>query len=268
MQRVRRDKYDIYNKIKLRKPEIGKTQSLLFSTIIASTNPKNNKSEKHIFEREVDLIYLGPDEQYDVFQIFYLDADFKLTNKYKSSASYLKKISFVFDDILIGVDSNGTIKKIFNLNEIADRWKQIEQELNNTYEGDEFENYKRGIKRLVENEVDLIIFFKLPSMYGNYFNGLWDTFNYEAFYDNTVHYGKEIGYKEVNEKVICKKVVSDDSNQVLEMEIKSMDTDLEHYEGFYKYYNGFMNNCKKNIVFNNINTTYTIQWKGIQPIIQ
>jgi hypothetical protein len=267
MPRLSRDKYDVYNKVRLRKPALSITQSLLFISVIESTNPENNKKEKNIFEREVDIIYLGHDGQYDLFQVFYLDADFKLSNKYKSNASYLKKISFAFDDILIGVDGNGNIKEVFNLNEIAERWKQIEEELTSHYVGIEFENYKRGIKRLIENEGDLINFFSLPSMYGNYFNGLWDTFYYERFYDNKVFYGKEIEYREVNEKVICKKIVSDDSNQVLEMEIRSIDKDLEHYEGLYKYYNGFMNSCKKNIVFNNINTTYTIQWKGIQPIV-
>ncbi len=269
MSILKRNKYDIYNKIKLKKPEIGKAQSLLFSTLITSTNPQNNKSEENIFEREVDIIYLGLDEQYDVFQIFYLDANFKLSNKYKSDTSYLKKISFAFDDLLLGVDYTGNIKAILNIGELKNRWEQIEEELNNTHEGIEFEHYKKGIKKMVANEVDLINFLKLPSMYGNYFNGLWDTFHYEAFYDNIVRYGKEIDYKEIKEKVLCKKIISDELNQVLEMEVSAnQETDIKHYEGFYSYYNGYLNNFKKNIAFNNINTIYTIQWKGIQPIIQ
>jgi hypothetical protein len=262
-----RNKYGFYNKLKIKKPQQGLEQSLLFITHVEHTDLSNNKKTINTFEREVDISYQGYNNEYYLYRVCYLDAVFQLSNKYKPDERLVKKLSFVFDDLLLGVGAQGLVEKVLNTDALKNRWQVEKAAINEQYEGEYITHYLKGMDDLLENEKAVIEFLQMPGMYGNYFNGLWNTFHYQQDYYNRVRYGKEAEGVTVDETVQCKLVESAEDNQVVELDIATTNNLVTEYKGAYRYFNGLLQNGERKISINNTTITYTIKWTGLQPIM-
>jgi hypothetical protein len=260
-----RNRYGIYNKLKIKKPEQGYEQSLLFTTVVEQL--ENGKKTVNTFEREVDISYEGYNNQYYLYRVCYLDAVFQLENRYKADERLVKKISFVFDDLLLGVGSQGRVQKILDMDGLKNRWQKVKTGISEQFEGEYITHYLQGMDELLENEKAVIEFLQLPAMYGNYFNGLWDTFHYQQEYQNRVRYGKEAEGITVEETVQCHLLETREEDQVLELDIKTSSNLVTAYKGNYRYYNGLLQDGERKINMNNTTITYSVKWTGLQPIM-
>ena len=92
------------------------------------------------------------------------------------STSLLRKISYLFDSVVVSVDNSMRIEKVNNLNELNDRWQYIKKEISKTYQGFAVENYLNTIDSLLKNSERLIEFFHEYKMFGLFFNGFLNAF--------------------------------------------------------------------------------------------
>lgn len=156
--------------IELLHPANMEVNNYIFSTV--TTNYSNLKRLKeNSFVRSVEVIYLGQLKVNSIFQLLCTAVDFSGDNL--EDAPLLRKISYVFDEVVVSVDVAGNIVQVNNHNEILKRWLVTKAALQKDTEGIAVSNYFDTMDRLMRDTEELIRFLSENKMYGLYFNGYW-----------------------------------------------------------------------------------------------
>lgn len=132
-------------------------------------------SIKKSYAREVEVYYYGKVKDEHDFQI--LVTDFIFSEEEGTMDKFLKKISYLFDEIECKVDAEGNITSVDNLLFLRVRWGKIRADLSETHQGEAVDRYFSQISSLLEDEMKLIDFLGSYTMFGLLFNGLLESFD-------------------------------------------------------------------------------------------
>jgi hypothetical protein len=132
-------------------------------------NPKTSYSREKKFVRNVEIYYLGKKELLHYYQI--LTTNFSFSNEDNAMGKFLKKISYLFDEVELLVDDENNIVKILNRLEIKNRWLATTKILSKDHKGNAIENYFYKITSMLENEESFLSFLNEYKMFGLFFNG-------------------------------------------------------------------------------------------------
>lgn len=136
-----------------------------------------------VFTRKIRIIHLGKISGKHRFQLITLEFDTGNTEQVNSKI--IKKLSYLFDDIIVTVDETMAIDKVINNAELLIRWELIKEKISKTYKGAEIENYFIALDQILNNEKELIQFFQEYKMFGLFFNGFLQDFpiNKNVFFE-------------------------------------------------------------------------------------
>lgn len=156
--------------IELLHPVNQEVSHYIFSTLTTDhTNLKRLKENS--FVRKVEVIYLGQLKSNSIFQLLCIAVDF--SGDHLEDAPLLRKISYVFDEVVVSVNAAGNIVQVNNHNEILKRWQDTKAVLQKETEGSIVLDFFDTMDRLMSNTEELIRFLSENKMYGLYFNGYW-----------------------------------------------------------------------------------------------
>ncbi|AZA92777.1 hypothetical protein EG344_04775 [Chryseobacterium sp. G0162] len=127
------------------------------------------------YARQVEVYYLGKVKEEYRFQLLVVEFDF--SDDEDAMGKFIKKISYLFDEIECRVDDEGNITAIDNLLFLRLRWAKIQAHLSETHKGDAVDRYFSQISDLLEDETKLIVFLGSYKMFGLLFNGLLNSFD-------------------------------------------------------------------------------------------
>ncbi|MGE8555565.1 MAG: hypothetical protein ACN6OB_16720 [Chryseobacterium jejuense] len=144
----------------------------LETIITEQKNPVYATQKK--YGREVEVYYYGKVKEEHEFQILVTHFDF--SEEEGTMDKFLKKISYLFDEIECRVDDEGNITAIDNLLFLRLRWTKIQADLSETHKGEAVDRYFSQISDLLEDEKKLIDFLGSYQMFGLLFNGLLQAF--------------------------------------------------------------------------------------------
>lgn len=224
-----------------------------------STETTNLKKEKKKIERKVEIIYLGKKDGFRLYQI--LTTKIILTsNKAYPNKALLRKIGYIFDYIEIGVNDKGFIKKVFNIDDLKSRTKEIRSHLEKDHEGEAFSQLFDGIIGLLQDEKKIIQFLQSYKMFGLYFNGLNQSF--QRLIPNTNNTKKvldDFDHIEIQEEI---KGIADDHIYIFTVNKMSEEGSIKKYNGIYKTeYNELISGFVE-IENEEINIKYSTSWVG------
>lgn len=144
----------------------------LETIVVEQKNPFYSTQKNYV--REVEVYYYGKIKDRHDFQV--LVTHFEFSEEDGTMDKFLKKISYLFDEIECRVDDEGNIMAIDNLFFLRTRWLKIQSELSRTHKGEAVDNYFSQISGLLEDEAKLIDFLGGYNMFGLLFNGLLQSF--------------------------------------------------------------------------------------------
>lgn len=158
------------------------------------------KNLQRIFSRKIKIFHKGIVAGKHRFQL--LTLNFSEKGDQSESTSLLRKISYLFDCVVVSVDNNMRIEKVINLNKLNDRWLYIKKEISKTYKGFAVENYFNTIDNLLKSPEELIEFFHEYKMFGLFFNGFLNAFpmGRAVILEKS---GIELSAKKVNNDIEC-----------------------------------------------------------------
>lgn len=194
-------KFFIYDFADLKLPAEVRSRIFQYSTEIYL-----EESKKQIFNcRKLKISHLGKVEGKHRFQIITLNIDVKNTEK--RNTRLLKKISYLFDDVMVEADEILRIKKVINQSKLISRWKNLKLDLLNSYKGDAVEHYFKTIDNVLENEELLIEFLHEHKMFGLFFNGYVQNFpiDKKIYYEET-GFSLSAGFKNKDKSCVQIKV--------------------------------------------------------------
>ncbi|WP_162926157.1 hypothetical protein [Chryseobacterium aurantiacum] len=132
-------------------------------------------SSKKSYAREVEVYYYGKVKDEHDFQV--LVTNFVFSEEEGTMDKFLKKISYLFDEIECKVDAEGNITTIDNLLFLKVRWGKIQADLSETHKGEAVDRYFSQISDILEDQTKLIDFLGSYNMFGLLFNGLLGSFD-------------------------------------------------------------------------------------------
>lgn len=231
---------------------LDKIQQYKFITRTTDFSNARRIVEKKII-RDVELTYLGRRKELFVFHV--LTTKVVITsNRTVRNERLLKEDIFAFGILVIGVDEKGEISKVYNLNEIQNRWYNKQLQLRKDYSGYEFDHFVNEISNVLKKEEKTLFFLNSHNMFGLYFCG-WsnekdakiakkrsvailefdDVTISEAIRTNKKETGFSIEANRIeNEKEIIKKyegeLIYDKNNQLLDgfLEIENESINIKH----------------------------------------
>lgn len=141
-----------------------------FHTIVNKSNAQSKKTPDNHYIRKVKIKYLGMIGENYVHQFLTLE------NKMEGAFDtlLLRKLSSIFDELLIQSDVQGTINSVLNIPHLKKRFKEVKTKLKKNHGGDVLENYYLQIDKTLANEELLLQFLAEKRMLGLFFNGLWE----------------------------------------------------------------------------------------------
>lgn len=161
--------------------ELKSKIDLIAATYRYETSIDENLPEEYCiqksFVRNLKIFYLGRKEKYQYFRIICLK--FNFSDEENSDVIFLKKLSYLWDDLEILVNEENIIVKIVNLISLKMRWQEISATLSLDYKGNEVGRYFQTISLLLENDKEAIAFLNSYKMLGLLFNG-----QYGGYVDN------------------------------------------------------------------------------------
>ncbi|KFE97882.1 hypothetical protein [Chryseobacterium luteum] len=139
-----------------------------FESIVSEEIMPNYFTEKK-YTRTVEIFFFIKYKELYHYQILCTKFDF--SDQDTAVGFFLKKISYLFDELDVYADEENNIVKINNISSLRLRWQELKTKLWETNKGDEVENYFRNISSVLDNEKNLISFLQSYNMFGLYFNG-------------------------------------------------------------------------------------------------
>lgn len=247
-------------------PVLEKIALYKFETKRTDFSNKKRITEK-LCSRDVKITYLGKISDLLYFDVFTSKVTFT-SNQSIQNERLLKEDMYAFGDILLGVNDKGEIKKIQNLKEMQQRWKETKYELRKDHEGFEFEDFLSEITEVLEDEEKTVYFLNTNAMFGLYFHGLFGKNDVLKMpvkrktilldFDDT-EITEEIWIDKKGFQVSIGAQKSDDVNK----KIISNNIEIQNYQGILTYDNDnqlIEGNLK--IETGNINLNYSIVWVG------
>jgi hypothetical protein len=238
-------------------PKPNKIYNYHFST--ETTNLKKEKKVWKKIERKVEIIYLGKKDGFRLYQILTTKIILTSNQAYPNKA-LLRKIGYIFDYIEVGVSDKGFIKKVFNIDDLKSRTKEIRSHLEKDHEGEAFSQFFNGINRLFDDEKKIIQFLQSYKMFGLCFTGLNQSF--QTLTLNTNDRKKvldDFDYVEIEEEVTGTK---NDHIYTFIVSKKNKEGTIKKYRGIYKTeYNELINGFIE-IENEEINIKYSTSWVG------
>lgn len=134
---------------------------------------------KNVFSRRIRIFHTASIE--DKFRFQLITIDFSVKGNQSESTSLIKKISSLFDNVVVSVGTNMRIEKVNNLNDLFNRWQSIKEGIRKTYKGFAVENYLNVIDYMLANPRSLIEFLHEYKMFGLFFNGYMRDIPLERF---------------------------------------------------------------------------------------
>lgn len=210
----------------IKHPEKSYSGKYRFITEVKTESIKNTMP--NVFIRKVEIHYLGKIKDFFRYQILCIDINFE--GPTLDSVPLLKRISSVFDEVILSINFFGEIISIHNLNSLRIRWETVKIKLSKDNIGHEMLNYFSVIDTLLSSHDATVNFLKEQNMYGIYFNGYWGLHN---------------SYFSIKEKKFKKEIFSEEykiksfnsTNNKIEIEGKS---ESKIYNGFYEYNDGVL----------------------------
>jgi hypothetical protein len=207
----------------------------LETIVIEQRNPFYSTQKSYV--REVEVYYFGKVKDKHDFQILVTRFDF---SEEGSMDQFLKKISYLFDEIECKVDDEGNITSVDNLLFLRVRWTKIQADLSETHQGDAIDRYFSQISDLLEDETKLIDFLGGYKMFGLLFNGLLNSF------DTKMKRESSEGFTEIMNPVKNGNILT------LKMSAENLEeSEIEHFRGLFvcrgdQYEEGFIEIKKQN----------------------
>lgn len=224
-----------------------------YETIISKKISKNyiiNKS----FVREVKIFYLGKKEKNQHFRL--LTLKFKYSDEDNSDVIFLKKISYLWDDIEVIVNIENVIIKIENLLKLRLRWLEISNTLSLSHSGSVVERYFVTISNLLENNDKVCQFLNSYKMFGLIFNGQYG--GYDDYNNKKRIFSEEyIAFTE-SLKIIKKEHKREVKSEILEKNL----TDIENYNGVFFYENDHLIEVFVDYKMKEKQIKYSLLWIG------
>ncbi len=263
------DRYTWYLRKRIEPVELETEQRLLFSTSVQSVN-KIGRVSSVTWEREVQIMHTQRARELYKFQIFLLNSDIVLKRKPEPKRDFLKKMMYLFDEVVVWVDTHGTITGVHNFPFLQYQWKQLKTELMWEYHTPEFTPYYEQTDMMLQDQSLLVDYLNLPGVYGLYFNGYWREYrNLRPMYQ-TIRFGDEADNIEIKEEVDFK-LLHEEGRQLSKLIIHGEPADAnewESYSGEYLYNDEILESCYKQVDFGNKKTIYTAKWIGKKKIFQ
>ncbi|UTN02197.1 hypothetical protein L0669_12810 [Flavobacterium bizetiae] len=153
------------------KPVLNKTQPYRFTTRTIDSSNKNRIIEYKLI-REVELTYMGKRKEIFVYHVLTTRVAIKSDQTVKNE-KFLKENVFAFGIIVLGVNEKGEIVKVYNLNEMEDRWIKRVYALREHSSGYEFDVFVDDISNVLRDEEKTLFFLNSKNMLGLYFHGLF-----------------------------------------------------------------------------------------------
>ncbi|MDN3694346.1 hypothetical protein QWZ06_19685 [Chryseobacterium tructae] len=145
----------------------------LETIVIEQKNPFYSTQKSYV--REVEVYYYGKVKDQHDFQVLVTHFDFSEGDG--TTDQFLKKISYLFDEIECRVDDEGNITAVDNVLFLRLRWTKILANLSENHKGEAVDHYFSQISDLLEDEGTLIDFLGSYNMFGLLFNGLLNSFD-------------------------------------------------------------------------------------------
>ncbi len=156
-------------------PELNVAYSYQFKSVVTNLVEPYKGHEKYV-NRKVEIIYLGTREEYRFFQVLTFKTDIA-SNEMVENKALLIKLMTIYNYLEIGVNMDGEIKKIFNLEEVYKRMEKVRDELKKSYGGQELDNLFSTLEKQLKDEEKTISLLMSYKMLGLYFTGLFQQFN-------------------------------------------------------------------------------------------
>ena len=245
---------------------LNKVQPYKFTTRTIDRSNKNRIIESKLI-RDVEITYMGKRKELFVFHVLATKAVIKSDQAIRNE-KLLKEDVFAFGIVVLGANEKGEIVKVYNLNEMKNRWNKRKQELREHNSGYEFDFFVDSIENILSNEEKMLFFLNSKNMLGLYFNGFFGKSDNNEIPKKRTTSILEYDDLEVTEQIwVDKKVpkfiiTAQKSNDEIKKIITTKD-EIEKYEGELLYdknnqlLDGFLE-----IEDKNKNIKYGISWVG------
>jgi hypothetical protein len=125
------------------------------------------KSEDNKYDRIVN-IYKSIDSVQNIKYSFYcMKFDFQGPN----NLPYIRKVSYMFDEITVLVNSNGQITDVIKPADMDKRWLETKAKILQNYSGSAIINYLKQVEETIADKEKLIAFLQTDNMYGLFLKG-------------------------------------------------------------------------------------------------
>jgi glutamate-1-semialdehyde aminotransferase len=172
----------------------------------------------------------------------------------------LKKLGYIFDYLVLGINNKGIIKKVYNQDKIMLRFHEIKKEIEIDHYGSELEQLFASISKTIQNEEKLIAFLHSYKMFGLYFTGLYVPFQSKGVELQT----RETMLYDFENQAVEEKIISNEENGTFTFNI-SLNHSPEHIEK----YTGTIKTAYNRVLMGyleiqtqDINIKYNTSWVG------
>jgi hypothetical protein len=275
----------IKDRININYPSKGFEHLVLFHKQVEQKDEKG-RDEKDSFSRRVQIIYFGKKELLHRYQVFLLETTLELESKLDGYNTLFTRMSYVFDECLIGVNEQGVITEIYNADFIRYQWMIRRAKFLDEYQGEVFMSHIIKMDNLVKDNHSILNHLRSFSMYGLYFNGCRLSYEDKKIEQVKVDYQEDDFKITVDEKIACHLLKSTDQYvrigvedfKIIEVqEIRQNEraddlasTSVSNFfcKGEYYYLDGLLEHCKKEININSKKIIYSAKWVGLKKIAQ
>jgi hypothetical protein len=223
------------------------------------------------FERSIRIYYVGNMESGHKYQVFCPDAEFQFERTTEPNHVMLKRMSFVFDEVVLSTDEAGTITALHNFPFLQYRWAQIRERLSNDYDCDEFTEQATRMDALLGSQESVIGYLQLPSMLGLYFNGyLGEHLSHIPQLHQTT-FGRVAGNITI-EETIHHEIKENSSQRQERLEISGHPIEevpgWKGYSGNFSYLDGVLEHGHKRLDWGTRRLNYSAKWHGLKKYFQ
>lgn len=229
--------------------KIGLGNTYVFeSNVSEEISPNYFTQKKYI--RDVEIHFLKKHKE--LYHYHILCTKFDFSDQDTAIGFFLKKISYLFDEIDLYADEENNIVKLNNFITLKLRWKELQMKLWETNKGSEVENYFRQISNLFEDEGKVIKFLTGYNMFGLYFNGQTGQYSED---------GKKT--RKISEEKMEYLHKKNSSEEKITIKMRtSEDIDENLTEGISIYEKGVLKENFVKITENNCQIKYSLLWVG------
>ncbi|MFT4093787.1 MAG: hypothetical protein QM640_09100, partial [Niabella sp.] len=110
---------------------------------------------KEVYNRKVKLFFLGIDSGLYMYHLFTVLFDFDPEH----TPQYIRKIAYIFDEVVLLSDGAGTIRKVVNAEKLKKKWLITRDALQKNHTGTAITLYFNAVDELLSDHKKLCSFF-------------------------------------------------------------------------------------------------------------